>query len=84
MNTYVHPGDKERRTATWMNLIDNIKEILDEDPSAKIIIAGDFNVNLFNFEKKFCKKERELIKKLLNNAIIKTVEDWSFKHRWEG
>ena len=67
-----------------MNLNDNIKEILDEDPNAKIIIAGDFNVNLFNYDKKFCKNERELIKKLLNKAKIKTVADWSFKHRWEG
>ena len=57
MNTYIHPSDKDRRTATWNNLISNIKEILEEDPTAKIIIAGDFNVNLLNYENKFCKKE---------------------------
>ena len=82
MNTYIHPSDKDRRTATWNNLISNIKEILEEDPTAKIIIAGDFNVNLLNYENKFCKKEWDLIKKLLTNATIKTAKEWSFKHWW--
>ena len=82
MNTYIHPGDKERWISNWVNLRDNIKEILDDDPKAQIIIAGDFNVNLFNFDNKFCKIEWELIKKILINVSIKSVDDWSFKHRW--
>ena len=50
-----------------------------EDTETKIILAGDFNINILDMNW-FSKNEKKLLKEITERGSIRSINDWSFQH----
>ena len=78
--TYIHPSNKIRRKATLINQKDNLNNIKELNPDTKIIIAGDFNIDI-NKRDKFDESDKELIRKIIKDGNVQSNNGWTFKHK---
>ena len=53
---------------------------MNEDYEIKIILAGDFNINLTKLDR-FHQMDRDLINKIINLGKVRYIKGWTFKHK---
>ena len=82
ISLYIHPGISTRRDTALEKSVELKKKILQNNPSQKFMIMGDFNTDIRKNSDRFDKWQKGLIEKLkIGSSQIICHDDYSFKHK---